>query len=86
MTTPKAVLEKLEAMGISPTKKSLDDVIAYATAIRAVSNNGALQEYNDRRFGKSEQNINANVFKIDASTMTAEVREIAERLGLIDFT
>lgn len=87
MVTPKIILDKLAESGIKPSQKELDDVIAYAAAVRAAAgNNGALKEYNDRRFGRSEQNINAKVFQVDANTMSEEVKDIAKRLGLIDLT
>jgi hypothetical protein len=85
--TPKSIMEKLEAQGIKPTQKELDDVIAYTCAVRAAAgNNGALKEYNDRRFGKAEQTIHANVFQIDPTKMSDEVKALAAELGLVDFT
>lgn len=87
LTTPKVIIDKLAESGIMPTQKQLDDVIAYATAVRAAAgNNGALKEYNDRRFGKAEQNINAKVFQIDPTAMNDEVKALAAELGLVDFT
>lgn len=84
---PKVILDKLAESGIKPTQKELDDVIAYATAVRAAAgNNGALKEYNDRRFGKAEQTIHANVFQIDPAKMSDEVKALAAELGLVDFT
>lgn len=61
MKTPKKILDQLKANGIELSNHEIDEVLAYATAISAISGNGsARREYNNRRFGQAPQDVNLN--------------------------
>lgn len=89
LKAPQKILDALKAQGITPTQKDLDSVIAYATGIRAsAGNNGALREYNDRRFGKAPQDIKMKG-ELDLTNIKATNEQLAKVIqdyGLLEGT
>jgi hypothetical protein len=87
--TPATIINALKKAGIHPTQKQLDDVIAFATAVRAASGNmAALREYNNRRFGQAVQDItlNGSMDHTDLKATDEQIQAAIEKYGLLDGT